>query len=131
MKKNRKIFLKTEICDDILDARFLAPLSIGLLIIPLITIPIALIIGALYAILLYLGLLFSSLYLGSYLISLIQKGEALGSLILPYLIGLIIMVLVTKIPYIGTLIKVGLICLGSGSIITFLWLLKKGNVGTT
>jgi hypothetical protein len=91
---------------------------------------VSLILAALYGILLYLGLLFSSLFLGSYLLSLIQRGEALGSLILPYIIGIIIMILVTKIPYLGTLIKVGLICLGSGSIITFLWTLKKGAMET-
>ena len=106
---------------------FLTPLAIGLLIIPLITIPVALILAALYAILLYLGILFSGLYLGSYLFSLIQKGEALGSLIFPYVLGLLIMVLLSKIPIIGTLIQVILICLGSGSIVSFLWTLKRGT----
>jgi cytoskeletal protein CcmA (bactofilin family) len=106
---------------------FLTPLTIGLLIIPLITIPAALILAALYAILLYLGILFSGLYLGSYLFSLIQKGEALGSLILPFIVGLLILVLLIKIPIIGTLIQVILICLGSGSIVNFLWTLKRGT----
>ena len=106
---------------------FLTPFATALLIVPLITLPLALILGAIYLITLYVGLLFSGLFLGSYLFSMLQKGQALGSLIAPFVIGLIILVLATEIPYLGTLIKLILVCIGTGSIVTYFWQLKKSS----
>jgi hypothetical protein len=106
---------------------FLTPLAIALLIFPLITLPVALILAAIYLITLYVGLLFSGLFLGSYLFSLLQKGEALGSLVFPFVIGLIIIMSIAQIPIVGSLIKLVLICLGSGSLGVYFWSIKESS----
>ena len=103
----------------------ITPLIIVILLILVLTIPVALILLALYLILLYLSCIFVGLYIGDYVMTLIRKEKSPNNLILPLIVGLVCVVLFSRLPFIGWLIELAIICFGGGSIIAYLWSLKN------
>lgn len=102
-----------------------APIVILILVVLILTIPAALILLALFLIFLYLSSIFSGLYVGKYVFELIGRKEEKPNLILPLLTGLLVIVLLSKLPFIGWLIKLIAISFGMGSFVMYLWGFKK------
>lgn len=103
----------------------LAPIAVVILAILILTIPAALILLGLFLILLYLSSIFTGLYMGKYIFELLGQTSERPNLILPLIVGLILVVLLSKIPFIGWLIKLTVICFGMGSFITYMWRLRR------
>jgi len=101
------------------------PIAIIILAVLILTIPAALILLAFFLILLYLSSIFSGLYVGKYLFGLMGKKEERPSLVLPLIVGLLIIVLLSRLPFIGWLIKLAVISFGMGSFVVYLWGFKK------
>lgn len=103
------------------------PVGILILLLLVVTIPVGLILLALYLILLYLSLIFTALFAGDYLWKLFQKESPGTSLVWPVVLGVILVVLVPKIPFLGWLVSLAVICFGLGSFITYIWNLRRSN----
>jgi len=103
------------------------PVAVIILAIFLFTIPVALILLALYLIVVYLSTLFSSLYIGEYLMKLMMKETAPKSLIIYLLLGLMVVILLPQIPFIGVLFTLVFIALGAGSLIMYIWSLRQAK----
>lgn len=103
------------------------PVAIVILLLLLVTIPVGLILLAFYLILLYLSLIFTALFVGDYLWKLFQNESSGTSLVLPVVLGVILVVLVPKIPFLGWLVALAVICFGLGSFITYIWHLRRSN----
>lgn len=103
------------------------PVAVIILAIFLVTIPVALILLALFLIVVYLSILFSSLYIGEYLLKLMTKETGKKSLIFPLLLGLIIVVLLPQIPFLGVLFTLVFISFGAGSLIMYIWSLRQAK----
>ena len=103
----------------------ITPLIIIILLLLVVTIPVALILLALYLILLYLSSILTALYVGNYVMTVVREEKSPNKLILPLLVGLLFVVLLPKLPFIGWLVGLAIVCFGGGSIIAYLWSLKK------
>lgn len=108
-------------------ATFTAPVGILILMLLIFTIPVALMSLAVYFILLYLSFVFTALALGDYLFGMLQKNGSARNLIWPLLVGVIIVMLASKIPFIGWLFSLAIISFGMGSFIAYIWKLKQIN----
>lgn len=89
----------------------------------LLFLPMAFILLALYLIILYMAKIFTAYVGGTYLSQLLGKQD-----INPYVsfaIGLIILTLLTQIPFLGFLIVLLSLFFGSGVFLKYLWQLKK------
>ena len=104
-----------------------APVAIIILLILVFTIPVALITLAIYLILLYLSFVFTALYVGDYLLGLIRKNESAKPLVWPLLLGVILVLLFPKLPFIGWLFSLVIICFGLGTFVSYIWNLKQTN----
>lgn len=96
------------------------PIVAVILMILILTIPIALILIAFYLIVLYLSSIITGFVLGDYILGLIQRQGDKRSLILALIIGIIVVALVGKIPFIGWLFTLEIICFGGGSLVVYL-----------
>ena len=101
------------------------PLTILILAILVLTIPAALILLAIFLILLYLSSIFTGLYIGKYVLELLGNKEERLNLVLPLIVGLLAIVLLSKLPFIGWLIKLLAVSFGMGSFLMYLFGLKK------
>jgi hypothetical protein len=110
-------------------ALVMTPVVAVILIILLITLPVGLIISAVYLILLYLAYVFAALIIGDRLIRFVSKNEKYP-LIWPLLLGLLCVVLVDKIPFVGWLCDLVILCFGLGSLIGYIWREIKPAVQT-
>lgn len=104
---------------------FIAPVAILILLLLVFTIPVALMALAAYFILLYLSSVFTALALGDYLFGMLQKSGSARNLIWPLLLGVVVVMLVSKIPFVGWLFSLAIISFGMGSFITYIWNLKR------
>lgn len=104
------------------------PLAIILLLILVFTIPVALIILVLYLIMIYLSSIFTGILLGDYLLSLMRGEKTQANFIWSLIIGLVVITLFVMIPYLGFIIKLAVISLGFGSLMIYLWSLRKMKV---
>jgi len=103
----------------------IVPLVTIVLLILILTIPIALILLGLYIILIYISSIFTGIFIGDHILSLTGKEKLRGNLFLPLLIGLVLIVFLQNLPFIGWLIRFAAVCLGSGSFVLYLWHLVK------
>jgi len=94
---------------------FIAPVGIVILMLLIFTIPV------------YLSFVFTALALGDYLFGMLQKNGSARNLIWPLLVGVIIVMLASKIPFIGWLFSLVIISFGMGSFIAYIWKLKQIN----
>ena len=102
-----------------------APIAIVILAVLILTIPAALILLALFLILLYLSSIFTGLYAGKYVFELAGKKSDQPNLVLPLIVGLILVVLLSKLPFIGWLIKLAVISFGMGSFLMYMFGLRQ------
>ena len=105
----------------------IVPVAILILMLLIFTIPVALMVLAAYFSLLYLSFVFTALSLGDYLFGMLQKNGSAKNLIWPLLLGVIVVMLVSKIPFVGWLFSLAIISFGMGSFIAYIWNLKRTN----
>jgi len=103
------------------------PIIVVTLLVLIFTIPIALIVLALYLIAVYLSAVISGIFIGHYLLALICEDKTQLSLIWSLIIGIIIIVLVARIPFIGFLSKLLVVSFGLGSMLVYTWSLRKAK----
>ncbi len=103
------------------------PIVIIVLLVLVFTIPVALILLALYLIAIYLSAVISGIFIGHYLLALIREDKTQLSLIWAFIIGLIIIILVARIPFIGFLSKLLVVSFGLGSMLVYTWSLRKAK----
>jgi hypothetical protein len=106
-------------------ALFMTPIAVVILAILVLTIPISLILLVCYLILLYIGIAFTALFVGDFVISKFKKEDSVRNLYLPMLIGILIVVLLPEMPFVGWLMTLLIICFGLGSLLIYLWYLKN------
>jgi hypothetical protein len=96
------------------------PVVAVILLILILTIPIGIILAAVYLIVLYLSYVFAALFLGNLIMGLMKKDKKyhLGW---GLLVGILCVVLVDKIPLVGWLLELAIICFGMGSLIGYIW----------
>jgi len=107
------------------------PVAIIILLVLILTIPVGLIFLALYIILLYLSYVFTALTLGDYFLGLMRKESSPAPLVGSLLLGVVLVALLPKIPVIGWVLKLAIICFGLGSLLFYLWQLKSANKVST
>ncbi len=96
----------------------LTPVLLVVLLVTIIGIPLALIIFPFYIISLYFAKVLAGFVIGLLIVDQLAKDKKYkGSLFWPLLLGLVIIIIVTSLPIIGWLIKLGLICWALGAII--------------
>jgi len=106
-------------------ALFMTPVAIVILAILVLTIPVSLILLACYLIALYLGIAFTALFVGDFVFSKFKKEDGSRNLYLSILVGVLIVVLLPEMPFVGWLITLLIICFGLGSLLIYLWYLKS------
>ncbi len=97
------------------------PVAVVILVVLIFTIPVALIGGTLYLILFYLAHIVSALILGDLMLRQIDSGFRNGRLFIPLIVGIIFVVFLPEIPYIGWLIDIAFVSLGLGTFILYGW----------
>jgi len=100
------------------------PIVLLVLMLLILTIPVGLILSAGYLILLYISIVFASLFAGDYLLKLV-KMNGKNSLFWPLLLGIVLYVLLIQVPLVGFLFSLIVISFGSGSLIAYIWKLKR------
>lgn len=100
------------------------PIAVAIFVVMVLTIPVALILSALYLILLYLSSVFAALLIGNYLLSLMAKNNDQANPVWQLLVGLALITLLAQLPYLGWLVRLAAICLGSGAVLAYLWSLR-------
>ena len=91
------------------------------LLLLVVSIPAALMVLALFVMLVYISGICTGLIIGDRLLDALQGKEKGHSIIIELVIGLLAMVLLTKLPYIGGLICILFAAYGCGCIVTYLW----------
>lgn len=97
------------------------PLAIFILFLPLVTIPLAVILGIAYAFSLFFSYLLVALVLGMQVWFWIHKEPVKATWYWALALGLILIAIVTHIPFIGWLINLLLLFFGSGSVVAYMW----------
>jgi hypothetical protein len=103
------------------------PLLIILLAALVLTIPASVILLTIYLILLYLSFVFTALFVGNYLLSIFHGELSTAGLIWALILGVIIVLLLTKIPLIGWLVQIIVVSVGMGSFMAYLISLRKSR----
>jgi len=85
------------------------------------TIPLSLILLVVYLVLLYLSLVYSALYIGDAVLHYLRKNNGHWPLLGMFALGLILVILLPEIPFIGWLINLVIICFGMGSLSAYIW----------
>ncbi len=100
------------------------PVATLFLFVLVFTVPVALIVGALYLILLYLGYIFGALSLGEFLLQFFRKERNLGSVLVSLGMGVVLVVLLAHLPFVGWLVKLLVLWFGLGGILVYFWQLN-------
>lgn len=103
------------------------PVAVLILLLLILTIPIALTFSALYLIALYVGVILAGLSVGDYIIRrwLKNRTSHARSLFLSVIVGVILVKLVSRIPFVGWFFGLAILCFGLGSLVNFLWNLRR------
>ena len=106
------------------------PVVALILIILLVTIPLGIILAAGYMIVLYFSYIFTALFLGNWIIRQIKK-NGVSPLFWSLSAGILCVLLLDKIPFIGWLLELAAVCFGMGSLIGYIWHEIKPAASTT
>jgi hypothetical protein len=98
------------------------PVAVIVVAITLVGLPLAFILFAMYLAAIYLAKIWVGAFLGWALLK--PSGAAKGDWLLGLLIGLLILTVVGFIPYLGGLVRLGVVCLGLGA---FVWQLYQAS----
>lgn len=104
------------------------PIALVLLTVLVFTIPLSLILLAVYLVAVYLSLIYSALYAGDLVLRYLRKNNGSWPWLGVFAVGLILVVLLPKIPVIGWLIGLGIICFGLGSLSAYIWSVYRPQV---
>jgi cytoskeletal protein CcmA (bactofilin family) len=108
---------------------FLAiPVSIVVLLILIFTIPLSIICLMLYGLALFAGFLLVALVLGTTGIRLIKSQEAHLDYFWGLALGMVLIVLLSALPYAGPFINILFIFFGLGTLLSYLWQLRFNNI---
>ncbi|HKI00114.1 MAG TPA: zf-HC2 domain-containing protein [Candidatus Sulfotelmatobacter sp.] len=99
-----------------------APVAMIVIAITLVGLPISFMLLAVYLVAIYLAKIWVGAFLGRLLLK--PAGGTKGEWILGLLLGLVILTVVGFIPYLGGLVRFGMVCLGLGA---FSWQLYRGS----
>jgi hypothetical protein len=91
------------------------PVAMVVIAITLIGIPISLMLFAVYLSAIYLAKVWVGAFLGRILLK--PSGSTKGDWLLGLLVGLLILTIVGFIPYLGGLVRLGVVCLGLGAFV--------------
>ena len=94
-----------------------APLLIFILVLTIIGFPLAVILGVAYFIILYISQVIAGIALGFFAVSLFAGRNYRGSLMWPMILGMILFVTLTSLPFLGWTLKSILIFWGFGALI--------------
>lgn len=103
------------------------PIVIVILAVLVLTIPVSLMLLAVYLILLYLSSIIAGLFIGDYFMGMLKKNGNSANLILSLLLGIILIALIPKIPFIGWLSSLLFICFGLGTFVLYIYQLSKAK----
>jgi cytoskeletal protein CcmA (bactofilin family) len=107
-------------------ALIVIPVCVLLLLITVIGAPTAVVLLALYFLAIYLAKIFIAALVGKFILSLVEKKKA-PNIPLATIIGLILILIATNIPYIGYAISLIITILGLGAILVYLYYLRKAG----
>lgn len=99
----------------------LVPLVMVILIIPLITIPLSIILGLLYGFSLFISYLLVALVLGLQLMTWFDRRESASLWYLAMAAGLVLIAILTNLPFIGIIFSILLLFFGLGSLSSYIW----------
>ena len=102
----------------------ITPAIIMTLVILIVTIPVAFILLGLYLIFIYLSFDFTGFILGDRVLALIDEGGSKKNPVWPLMIGLVLVVLLGQMPFIGWILSLVIMCIGVGTFIAYLWSLR-------
>jgi hypothetical protein len=98
------------------------PVAMILMAITLVGLPASLMLLAVYLVAIYLAKIWVAAFLGHILLK--SPGTTKGDWLLGLLVGLFILTIVGYIPYLGGLVRLGVVCLGLGA---FAWQLYRAS----
>jgi len=104
------------------------PLAMIVIAITLVGIPISLMLFAVYLTAIYLAKVWVGAFLGRILLK--PSGATKGDWMLGLLVGLLILTVVGFIPYLGGLVRFGVVCLGLGAFAGQLYRASQPNTRT-
>lgn len=104
------------------------PVVCVIMIVTIITIPLSFSLLSVYFILLYWSVVISGIFAGRWLLGLIRKEDKNINSFLAAIAGIILLVLVTKIPVIGGIILFMTFAFGFGSLVNYLWDYRKNKM---
>jgi hypothetical protein len=100
------------------------PFLAVVLLITIIGIPLALLLVPIYLLLLFLGWVTAALFLGQKLLELTRRGAppaGLGARVLALAAALVVLWVLRRIPYAGSLVALVALCAGIGALVSQLW----------
>ncbi|MGK7369087.1 MAG: hypothetical protein ACNS64_02635, partial [Candidatus Halalkalibacterium sp. M3_1C_030] len=103
------------------------PLAILLLMLPVITIPLSLILLLVYVLALFTGYLLVALTLGVMGIMYFRKEPEISTYYWGLALGMIIIAILTNLPFIGFILNAVLLFFGLGSLTYYIWMVSAGK----
>ena len=108
---------------------FLAiPIAVVILMILVLTIPLSIFIMILYGLALFVGFLLVAVILGTRAIRYVKSEETFSDYIWGLALGMILIGLLSALPYAGPFINLALIFLGLGTLLSYFWQLRFNSI---
>ncbi|MDZ7680431.1 MAG: hypothetical protein U5J63_01665 [Fodinibius sp.] len=104
------------------------PIAIVVLLILIFTIPLSIIIGMLYGLALFISFLLVALVLGTHGIRFVKANEAYNDYYWGLSLGIIIIGLLSALPYAGPVINISLIFFGLGTLLSYFWQFRFNSI---
>jgi len=108
---------------------FLAtPIVAIILLILVLTIPLSILLLTLYGLALFIGYLLVALTLGTLIIRFIKAEEAFSDYFWGLALGMIIILILSILPFVGWIINMLLVFFGLGTLVSYFWKLKENRI---
>ena len=107
------------------------PVVALILLLLVVTIPVSLIAMAVYFMALYLAKVFTALFIGNYLLETMRRNGVPPNLFLALLLGVIFVMLLPQLPFIGWLMKLAIVSFGLGGMVVYVWNFKQNGAAQT
>lgn len=101
------------------------PIAIFVLIMLFITLPLAVLLGLVYVISLFISYLLVAMVLGVTAIGYFQKEATQATYYWGLILGMLLIAILTNLPFIGWLLNVFFILFGLGSVIYYIWMISR------
>lgn len=103
------------------------PIAILVLIILFITLPLAVLLALTYALALFISYLLVAMVLGVTGISYFQKQPTQGTYYWGLILGMVLVAILSNLPFIGWLVNLFFILFGLGSVLYYLWMMSGAS----